>query len=130
MTKFRVLFVDNYHYSSRIAAAYFDRYAPLGITATSAGVSPQPLDQDCISFFSEQGLPRPDDRCVSINDYHDHFDLAIAIGLMVWYASGQVVRGFEFSDDAEVLPRADKGRCNGFRGRTRPPVKIEDQAGF
>jgi PAS domain S-box-containing protein len=81
MTEFRVLFVDNYHYSSRIAAAYFDRYAPLGITATSAGVSPQPLDQDCISFFFEQGLPKPDNRCVSIDDYHDHFDLAIAIGL-------------------------------------------------
>ncbi len=82
MTEFRVLFVDNHHYSSRIAAAYFDRYAPRGITATSAGVSPRPLDQDVISLFSEQGLPRPDERCVSIEDYHaDHFDLAIAIGL-------------------------------------------------
>ena len=81
MTEFRVLFVDNYHYSSRIAAAYFDRYAPRGITATSAGVSPRPLDHDCITFFSEQGLPLPEEQCVSIDDYHDHVDLAIAIGL-------------------------------------------------
>ena len=82
MPEFRVLFIDTYHFSSRIAAAYFDRYAPLGITATSAGLSPRPLDKNGISFFSEQGLPRPDDRCVSIGDYHaDHFDLTIAIGL-------------------------------------------------
>jgi PAS domain S-box-containing protein len=82
MTEFRVLFVDAYHYSSRIAAAYFDRYAPQGVTATSAGVSPRPLDRESISLFSEQGLPVPDNRCVSIEDYKaDHFDLAIAIGL-------------------------------------------------
>jgi PAS domain S-box-containing protein len=81
MAEFRVLFVDNHHYSSRIAAAYFDRYAPQGISAMSAGVSPLPLDPNFLSLFSEQGLPLPDDRCVSVNDFPDHFDLAIAIGL-------------------------------------------------
>jgi PAS domain S-box-containing protein len=81
MTEFRVLFVDHHHFSSRIAAAYFDRYAPRGISAVSAGVSPQPLDQDGISLFTEQGLPRPDERCVSIEECPDHFDLAIALGL-------------------------------------------------
>jgi PAS domain S-box-containing protein len=82
MPALRVLFVDHHHCSSRLAAAYFDKQAPGGVRALSAGFDPQPLPPEWKALFSELGFDVQDDHPVTLAGIQkSHFDLTIGIGL-------------------------------------------------
>jgi PAS domain S-box-containing protein len=82
MPAMRVLFVDQRHVSSRLAAAYFEKQAPGGTCASSAGFDPLPLPPAWNALFSELGLTIRDGHPTALGDIkQDHFDLTIGIGL-------------------------------------------------
>jgi PAS domain S-box-containing protein len=82
MPAMRVLFVDQRHLSSRLAAAYFEKQAPDGIRVSSAGFDPQPLPPAWRALFSELGLNARDGHPAAIAEItQNHFDLTIGIGL-------------------------------------------------
>jgi hypothetical protein len=82
MTGMRVLFVDQHHHSSRVAASYFKKHAPDTVHGTSAGFDPLPLSPQWTAMFRELGLPAQDSAMVPLDSIkNDHFDLTIGIGL-------------------------------------------------
>ena len=82
MAGMHVLFVDRHHFSSRLAAAYFQRQAPAGLGAASAGLEPLPLPPPWRALFSELGVSADHGTPVALEAIgQNHFDLIIGIGL-------------------------------------------------
>jgi PAS domain S-box-containing protein len=82
MAGMRVLFVDRHHFSSRLAAAYFQKQAPEGLSALSAGLEPLPLPLPWTALFAELGVSVDHASPVALAAIgQNHFDLTIGIGL-------------------------------------------------